>query len=254
MLLEQTLHKLNQMKLFGMAKSLSDRLSRPDHADLPASDLLGFLVDDEWLYRENSRFSSRLRTAKFREKDACVENWDFKEPRGLKKSSFLEFTKNDWISKHQNMVVTGPCGSGKSYLAQALAHNAIRCGISAVYFWLPRFSETITKAKADGSLPHLIRRISKAPLLVLDDWGLVPLPETERHALLEIMEDRFGLGSTIITSQLGPSDWHDYLGGGNLADGVCDRFIHNAHRVKLVTTESMRKNKHGLTAAEQLEK
>lgn len=254
MLLEQTLTKLNQMKLHGMAKSLKERLSRPDHSELSVSDLFGMIVDDEWLYRENTRFSSRIRSAKFREKNACIEDWDFKEPRGLKKSAFLEFTKNDWIAKHQNMVVTGPCGSGKSYLAQALAHNAIKSGFSAAYFWLPRFSGLVTKARADGSLPHLIRRIAKAPLLILDDWGLVPLPESDRHALLEIMEDRFGIGSTIISSQLDAADWHDYLGGGNLADGVCDRFIHNAHRIKLVAPESMRKNKHGLTVVEQTDK
>ena len=254
MLLEQTLSKLHQMKLHGMAKSLKERLSRPDHANLSMSDLFGMIVDDEWLFRENTKFSARIRVAKFRDKNACIENWDHKEPRGLKKSAFLEFAKNDWITKHQNMVITGPCGSGKSYLAQALAHNAIKNGFAAVYFWLPRFSAFVNKARADGSLPHLIRRISKAPLLILDDWGLVPLPESDRHALLEIMEDRFGLASTIISSQLAASDWHDYLGGGNLADGVCDRFIHNAHRIKLVTVESMRKSKHGLTGEEQLDK
>lgn len=254
MLLEQTLSKLYQMKLHGMAKSLNERISRPDHAELSASDLFGMIVDDEWLFRENARFSSRIRAARFREKNACIEDWDHKEPRGLKKATFLEFTKNDWITKHQNMVITGPCGSGKSFLAQALAHNAIKSGFAAAYFWLPRFSGVITKARADGSLAHLIRRIGKAPLLILDDWGLVPLPESDRHALLEIMEDRFGVGSTIISSQLNTGDWHDYLGGGNLADGVCDRFIHNAHRIKLLATESMRKNKHGLTDEDQLEK
>lgn len=247
MLLEQTLTKLHQMKLHGMAKSLEQKLSSPAHAELSVSDLFGMIVDDEWLHRENARFSSRMRAAKFREKNACIEDWDHKTPRGLKKSTFLEFTKNDWIKKQQNMVITGPCGSGKSYLAQALAHNAVRSGFAAVYFWLPRFSALITRAKADGSLPSLIRRISKAPLLILDDWGLVPLPESDRHALLEIMEDRFGISSTIISSQLSTADWHDYLGSGNLADGVCDRFIHNAHRIKLIAVESMRKNKHGLT-------
>lgn len=247
MLLQQTLSKLNQMKLHAMATSLNERLSRPDHGDISPSDLFGLIIDDEWMARENARISSRISRARFREKNACIEDWDSKTSRGLTKANFLEFTKNEWIKSHQNIVITGPCGSGKSYLAQALAMNACRHGFSALYFWLPRFSALLAKSKAEGSLPNLIRRIAKAELVILDDWGLVPLPESDRHAVLEIMEDRFGLGSTLITSQLETADWHDYLGSGNLADGVCDRLIHNAHRIKLSTVDSMRKTKLGLT-------
>jgi DNA replication protein DnaC len=247
MLLEQTLSKLNQMKLHGMARSLKERLSRPDHGELGVSDLFGLIVDDEWLARENRRLSSRIKQAHFREKNACVEDWDSQTTRGLAKSNFLEFTKNDWLKSHQNIIITGPCGSGKSYLAQALANNACRNGFSALYFWLPRFSQLIAKSKAEGSLPNLLRRIAKADLVILDDWGLVALPEMDRHAVLEIIEDRYGLGSTMITSQLEVADWHDYLGAGNLADGVCDRLIHNAHRIELLGVDSMRKTKHGLT-------
>jgi DNA replication protein DnaC len=252
MLLEQTIQKLNQMKLNGMATSLKERISRPDHGDLSLSDLFGMIVDDEWIHRENKRISSRLRMARFRDKNACIENWDHKEPRGLKKTNFLEFTQNEWIKSHHNMCITGPCGSGKSYLAQALAHNAIRSGYSALYFWLPRFSDLIKKSRTEGSLHLLIKKIAKTQLLLLDDWGLVPLPESDRHAVLEIMEDRFGVGSTIISSQLNTPDWHDYLGGGNLADGVCDRFIHNAHKINLAATDSMRKTKSGLTSNQEL--
>jgi DNA replication protein DnaC len=139
------------------------------------------------------------------------------------------------------------CGSGKSYLAQALGQNACRAGYATVYLWLPKFGALTAKARADGTLPLLIRRIEKTRLLILDDWGLIPLPESDRHILLEIVEDRYGIGSTIITSQLEPAEWHPYLGGGNLADGVCDRVIHNAHRVRLKTDESVRKSKNGLT-------
>lgn len=254
MLLEQTVDKLHQMKLFGMASSLKERMDKKEHTGLSITDFIGFIVDDEWNHRENSRLSSRLRKAKFREKNACVEDWDHHQPRGLKKSILLELAQNKWIEKSENLIVTGPCGSGKSYLAQALGQNACRTGFATLYLWLPKFGTLTSKAKADGSLPLLIKRIEKTKLLILDDWGLIPLSEVERHILLELVEDRYGLGSTIITSQLETQDWHPYLGAGNLADGVCDRVIHNAHRIKLRTDESVRKSRNGLTQQDEKEK
>lgn len=254
MLIEQTVDKLYQMRLFGMANSLKDRMTRKEHTEVAVTDFIGFMVDDEWTYRENNRLNSRLRTAHFRERSACVESWDHHQPRGLKKTIFLELAQNKWIDKSENLIITGPCGSGKSYLAQALGQNACRTGYSVLYLWLPRFARLTSKARADGSLASLIKKIEKTRLLILDDWGIVPLPELERPLLLEIVEDRYGLGSTIITSQLETQDWHLYLGGGNLADGVCDRLVHNAHRIRLKAEESVRKTKNGLTQTQEQEK
>jgi DNA replication protein DnaC len=248
MLTEQTVEKLYQMKLYGMARSLKERLERKEHNEISLSDFLGFVVDDEWTYRENNRLASRLRNAHFRDNAACIEDWDHRQPRGLKKSLFLELTQNKWIEKNENVIVTGPCGSGKSYLAQALGQNACRKGFSVFYLWLPKAGGIFNKARGDGSVSSLMRKIAKTNLLILDDWGLVPLPELDRHCILEIVEDRYANAATVITSQLVTSDWHDYLGAGNLADSVCDRLIHNAHRIPLDTEESVRKSKKGLTA------
>lgn len=247
MLIEQTVDKLYQMKLFGMANSLKERMAKKQHTEVSITDFIGLIVDEEWIYRENRRLKSRLTGAKFRERNACVEDWDHHQPRGIKKSLVLELAQNQWIEKSENLIITGPCGSGKSYLAQALGQNACRTGVTVLYLWLPKFGSLVSKARADGSLPSLIRRIQKTKLLILDDWAMVPLPELDRHCLLEIVEDRYAIGATAITSQLDTQDWHAYLGAGNLADGVCDRLIHNAHRIKLKTDESMRKVKNGLT-------
>jgi DNA replication protein DnaC len=247
MLIEQTVDKLYQMKLFGMAHSLKERLEKKEYAEISITDFIGLVVDDEWTSRENYRLSARLKGAKFKDKSACVEGWDHHQPRGLKKSLLLELAQNKWIEKSENLIATGPCGSGKSYLAQALGQNACRQGFTVLYLWLPKVGSLFSKARADGSLASMIKKIAKARLLILDDWGLVPLPELDRHCVLEIVEDRYGMASTILTSQLATTEWHAYLGGGNLADSVCDRLIHNAHRIQLNAEESVRKNKKGLT-------
>ena len=254
MLVEQIIDKLHQMRLFGMATSLRERMARQEHIEVSIADFIGFIVDDEWTQRENNRGSNRLRNAKFRDKNACVEDWDHHQPRGLKKSHFIELTQNRWIEKSENLILTGPCGSGKSYLAQALGQNACRNGFAVLYLWLPKFGTFVSKARADGSLPSFIKRAEKTKLLILDDWGLTPLLDQERHCLLELVEDRYSLGSTVITSQLATPEWHSYLGGGNLADSVCDRLIHNAHKIALKSNESNRKSKNGLTQKAEEEK
>jgi DNA replication protein DnaC len=251
MLVEQTIDKLHQMRLFTMATSFRERMARNEHSEVSISDFIGFIVDDEWTKRENSRSQSRLTKAKFRDKNACVENWDHHQSRGLTKSQFIEFTQNHWLEKNENLIMTGPCGSGKSYLAQALGHHACRSGYSVLYLWLPKFGTFVSKSKAEGSLPSFIKRVEKTKLLILDDWGLTPLLDPERHCLLELIEERYSLGSTVITSQLATADWHAYLGGGNLADSLCDRLIHNAHKIPLKTDESNRKSKNGLAQTKQ---
>jgi DNA replication protein DnaC len=247
MLLEQTIGKLNAMKLHGMATSLKDRLSRTDHADLSVSDFVSFLVDDEWTDRQNRKMTARLKTARFKDQAACTENVDYETSRGLKKTKFLEFLQNHWIEKHQNIVFTGPSGSGKSYLAQAIGNHICRSGFAVMYIRMPKLAVLLTQVRADGSYMRTLDRIRKTNVVILDDFGIGTLTDQQRTDMLEIFEDRYAQGSTIITSQLPISHWHQYLGDGIVADGICDRFLHNAHRIDLQTKESLRKSRSGLT-------
>jgi len=250
MLMEQTITKLNEMKLYGMVKSIQERISRPDHADLSVTDFVGFLVDDEWTDRQNRRLTSRLRSAKFKDQAACAEDIDYEANRGLTKTKFLELLQNHWTEKHQNIVLTGPSGSGKSYLAQAIGNHLCRSGHSVTYMRMPKLAVLLTQVRADGTYIRALERIRKSRILILDDLGIGTLNEQQRTDLLEIFEDRYAQGSTIITSQLPTGQWHEYLGGGIVADGICDRFLHNAHRLDLQAKESLRKTRSGLTAKE----
>jgi DNA replication protein DnaC len=247
MLLEQTKEKLSKMKLHGMLHALDDRLTRADHADLPPSDLLGLLVDDEWIYRENRRLTSLLRNAKFKLPEACIEDIEYPAHRGLKKTQVLELAQKRWIAAHQNILITGPAGAGKSYLAQALGNGACRSGISVNYVRVPKLLFSLLRARADGSYGDLLKRIGKVQVLILDDFGMSALTEPEKQDLVEIAEERYGAGSTIVTSQLPTHAWHEYLGGGRMADALLERLVHNAHRIDLQARESMRKEKNGLT-------
>jgi DNA replication protein DnaC len=254
MLLEQTYEKLAGMKLFGMLNALKERLGRPDHADLSATDMIGFIIDDEWNYRENRRLGGLLKNAKFKEHNACIENLDYKSSRGLKKSEVLDLAQNHWITAHQNILITGPSGSGKSYLAQAFGNTACRQGYGVHYIRLPRLLFGILQSRADGTYTDFLKRLSKFPLLIIDDLGVASLNEQERQDLLEIVEDRYGASATIVTSQLPVSGWHVYLGGGIVADAILDRLVHNAHRIELKTVDSIRKKTTNLTQAGQSEK
>jgi DNA replication protein DnaC len=250
MLMEQTITKLNEMKLYGMVKSIQERISRPDHADLSVTDFVGFLVDDEWTDRQNRKLTSRLRSAKFKDQAACAEDIDYEANRGLTKTKFLELLQNHWTEKHQNIVLTGPSGSGKSYLAQAIGNHLCRSGHSVTYMRMPKLAVLLTQVRADGTYMRALERIRKSRVLILDDLGIGTLNDQQRTDLLEIFEDRYAQGSTIITSQLATGQWHEYLGGGIVADGICDRFLHNAHRIDLQSKESLRKTRSGLTAKE----
>lgn len=247
MLIEQTFTKLNEMKLYGMAKALRERTSRPDHADLGVTDFVGLLVDDEWMDRQNRKLTSRLRVARFKDPSASAENIDYQASRGLKKSALLELLQNRWIDKHQNIVLTGPSGSGKSYLAQAIGNHLCRAGHSVTYMRMPKLAVLLTQVRADGTYMRTLERIRKARVLILDDLGIGTLSDQQRTDLLEIFEDRYAQGSTVITSQMPTRAWHEYLGSGIVADGICDRFLHNAHRIDLQAKESLRKTRAGLT-------
>ena len=246
MLLEQTYAKLVEMKLYGMANAIKERLERVDHQSLSKEEFVGFLVDDEWLYRENRKLTARLKVAKFKEREAAIENIDYRTPRGLRKTQVLELAQNRWIAAHQSVLVTGPSGAGKSYLAQAFGLNARRNGFTVQYVRLPTLLAQFVQARAQGTYDRLLRRLAKTALLVIDDFGLAVLSEVEKQDLLEAIEERYGVGATLVTSQLPIGDWHEYLGGGRLADAILDRLVHNAHRIELASKESMRKERAAL--------
>ena len=241
MLLEQTLEKLNAMKLFGLAQSLKERLERHDHQSLDKAAFVGLLVDDEWLYRENRKLTTRLRVAKFKDRTASIQGVDYKTARGLHKEQLLELAQNRWITAHQSILITGLSGSGKSFLAQALGQHACRSGFTVQYFRLPTLLNLFVQARAEGTYERLLKRLSKLSFIVLDDFGLSNLTDREKQDLLEALEERYGTWAIVITAQLPISDWHDYLGGGRVADAILDRLVHHAHRIELRSDESMRR-------------
>lgn len=243
MLNNPTLDKLRSLKLTGMADAFSEQLQRPI-TDLDFEERLGLLVEREYLLRDNKKMERRLKQAKL-QLNACMEDIDYKHPRGLNKSAILELFRCQWLSQHLNLLITGPTGCGKTYIACALAHKACIAGFTSRYYRLPRLWNELKIAKANGSYPNWLASIAKVDVIVLDDWGLVAPDEEQRRDLLEILEDRYQKRSTIITSQLAVSLWHEHLGDATLADAVLDRLIHNSIRIEL-NGESMRKPKKSL--------
>jgi DNA replication protein DnaC len=240
MLVEQTLDKLNAMKLFGMARALRDWTEKAKDKDVSPADLVGLLTDSEWLYRENRKLQIRLTNARFK-MPACIEDIDYAHARGLAKSVVNDLASSTWVQRHQNVILTGHTGVGKSYLACALGQKACRDGFSVVYRRASRLFDELALARGDGTHALLLKRLAKANILILDDFGLDNLTAPQRKDLLEVLDDRYNASSTIVTSQLEPKDWHAVIGDATLADAICDRLVHNAHRVKLAG-ESIRKN------------
>jgi DNA replication protein DnaC len=251
MLHEQTHEKLIAMKLFGMAASLKERLERRDHQNLSKPEFFGLLVDDEWLYRENRKLTARLKVAKFKQRAAAIEAIDYSTPRGIRKDQVLELAQNRWIKAHESMLIIGPSGSGKSFLAQAFGQHACRSGFPVQYLRMPALLTLFVQARAQGTYDRLLKRLGKIALLIVDDFGLASLTESQKQDLLEAIEERYGVGATTITSQLPVADWHEYLGGGRLADAILDRIVHNSHRIELASKDSMRKPRQDLPHAGQ---
>ena len=239
MLLHPTLEKLTTMRFTGMAAALDEQMQMDGLDDMGFEERLGLLLDREQAVRETRRMKTRLRKAKLRQQGS-VEDIDFRHPRGLDKSLVVRMADCQWIRKHNNLIITGPTGVGKSYLACAFAEKACREGFSALYLRMTKLFEDLSLAKGDGRYLKLLTSYAKTDLLVLDDYGLLELNQEQRHDLLEILEDRHGLKSTLVTSQLPVEHWHERIGNPTMADAILDRLVHSAHKIQL-KGESMRK-------------
>lgn len=238
MLTQQTLEKLHALRLPALADALQEQLRNPQYADLSFEERVGLIVEAEWTRREQRKLSTRLKSARLRHQ-ASVEDIDFRAPRGLDRSVVLSLSSCGFIREHLNVLITGPAGVGKSFLACALGERACRSGFSVHYVRAPRLYRDLGVARGDGSWSRLLSRLAKVDLLILDDWGLAPMAEVDRRDLLEIVEDRYDRGSTILTSQLPVKAWHDAIGEPTLADAICDRLLSRAHKLDL-TGRSMR--------------
>jgi DNA replication protein DnaC len=238
-ILQETIGKLGAMKLHGMVAALS-QWKNGGMKDLDPADLLGILADAEWTDRENRRLTRRLQEAHFALPAATIEEIDYQHSRKLQKAKMVDLYSSKWVAAHQNIIVTGPTGIGKSYLPCALGNKACRDGYRAVYYRAPRLFTELFKARADGTYLKLLQRIAKFDVLIVDDLGGSVLDAMERRDLREILEDRYGVSSTIVSSQLATDDWHSFIGDATAADAICDRLINNAHIFDL-DGESIRK-------------
>jgi DNA replication protein DnaC len=233
MLREPTIEKLRAMHLDGMADGWIEQQRNADAGALGFDERFGMLVDAEWLHRENKRLARALREAKLKLGQACVEDIDYPARRELDKATVRQLATCRWVSEHQNVLVTGMTGTGKTYVGCALAQQACRKGFRAAYRRAPRLFDELRLARADGTLTRLLTRLARVDVLMIDDFAIAPVADEERRDLLEILEDRYGTRSTIVTSQLDPKNWHDYLADPTLADAICDRLVHNAHKLTL---------------------
>jgi DNA replication protein DnaC len=239
MLNEQTMEKLIAMKLNGMADAFKEQLEQPDIHELSFEERFGLLVDRHWIWKEDRRMKRLLGNAKLKV-NACIEDINYKIPRGIDRSVVLRLASCQWIQSTQNIIITGSTGVGKTYLSCAFANKACREGFAVLYKRAPKLFQEIAIAKADGSYTKLMNKFAKAKLLIIDDFGLSPLSDPERRELLEVIEDRQGLSSTIIVSQVPIENWHESIGDPTIADAILDRLIHNAHKFDL-EGDSMRK-------------
>lgn len=233
MLTEPTLDKLRKLRLGAMADAWQAQRKDPDIHELDFDTRLGMLVDAEHMSRDNKRLERLLREAKLRIPNACIEDIDYSPKRELDRKVIRQLGTCSWTALHANVIITGATGTGKSYLACALAQQACRSGYRALYRRMPRLLEELALAHADGTYTRLLGRIAKIDVLVIDDWGIAPLRDQERRDTLEIIEDRYGTRSTIVASQLPVENWHDHVADPTIADALLDRLVHNAHRIKL---------------------
>ena len=241
MLAHPTLELLHTLGLHGMANGYKDLDANPEARSLEHAEWLGLLLEHEGTLRRQKRFETRARAARLRH-PASVEDVDYRSHRGLDRALFLKLAACDWIRTRRNLLITGPCGVGKSWLSCALGHKACRDDLSVLYYRVPRLFAALALARGDGRYGKLLRSLARVNLLVLDDWGPEPLLPEQARDLLEIVEDRYEAGSLLITSQVPVDRWYDVIGIPTLADAVLDRVVHNAYRIEL-SGASLRKRK-----------
>ena len=234
-----TLDKLQQLKLTGILKALQEQEGIPDIRTMPFEERLGLMVDREMTERDNRRMQTRLRMAKLKQ-NAALEDIDFKTARGLDRSLIMKLAGCEWVAEHLNVLITGATGLGKTFLACALAHKACREGYSSHYVRLTRLFQELDIGRADGRYAKMMRQFAKADVLIMDEWGLAVLTDQHRRDLLEILDDRYNMRATIITSQLPIAHWHEAVGDPTLADAILDRVVHNAYKINL-SGKTMRK-------------
>jgi len=240
-MLNQTVEKLHALKMFGMAKALSEQMAQPDITSVCFDERLALLVDREAIERANRKLKQRLANAKLKQM-AAMEDIDYRQPRALDKALLRQLANCDWLKEHHNVLIIGPTGTGKTYVACALAHKACLNGYTALYVRLPRLLPELIIAKGDGTYMKRMNDLAKVDLLILDDWGLLTLNGDHRRDLLEIMDDRHERKATIVTSQLPIKLWHETINDGTLADAILDRLMHNSYRIEM-KGDSMRKLK-----------
>ena len=241
MLHQQNLEKLHALRLEGMAQALEEQRRQPDITQLDFEERLGLLIERQWLWKENRGLISRLKYAQLK-LSASLEDIDYRHPRGLKRAQIDQLRASNWVQEHRNCLITGPTGVGKTYLACALGQQACRDGHRTVYYYAPKLFRALQGAQADGSLLSLLKKIARASLLVIDDLGIASVSAKAYRDLLEVLDDRHGQGSTLITSQFPVKQWHEIIADATVADAILDRLVHNAYRLEL-TGESMRKSK-----------
>ena len=240
MSLQQTLSRLRGLRLGAMAEALERQCEQTHTYDeLGFSERVGLLVERECVEREGRKQQRLVRDARFRLR-ADLADIDYGHSRNLRKSQIAELAQGDWIERGRNLLVTGPCGSGKTWIACALGHNACLRGVSVRYYRISRLFLALGQAKADGSYSKLLSKLARVKLLIIDDWGLEAVTTAQRYDLMEIMDDRYGESSTVVISQLPVSEWHGMIGDNTVADAILDRIVHNSHRLEL-GGESMRK-------------
>lgn len=241
--IESTISKLNEMKIFGMAKSYCQRRSQPDHQELSYDEFFALVVDDEYIYRKNKRQTRLMQRAKFKISSACIEEIDYRQPRGLQKTSIINLQNTRWLESHQNILITGPTGVGKTYIACAFGTWACRNGFTALYYRWARLCGDFNAGRGDGSYLKVLSKISKSNLLVIDDFGLSSMSDNDRKDFLEVIEERYMTGSTVIASQLPVKDWYEFIGDPTIADAVMDRILHQSYKFELKGGSMRKKQK-----------
>lgn len=242
MLTHPTLDQMQALGLGGMATAYRELAEQSNANDLSRDEWLGLMLDRETAMRADRRLSNRLTAAKLRFAEACIEDIDFAAHRGLDRRNTLSLAQGSWLKAHENMIITGPTGTGKTWLACAFGRQAARLDHSVLYLRMPRLFEDLAMARLDGRFPRLVDKLARVQLLILDDWGTHSLTDQHRLDLLEIFEERYRRKSTLITAQLPVAKWHEMIGEPTIADAILDRIIHNAHRIPL-QGDSMRKQK-----------